>query len=218
METVCYATLSGESNHLVHHIAGACHDEAHVVVVFENLGGSFDEVLGAFLHGDATQEGDHLVFGLWHLHVEELLAEGHHGVVYSSDLRGVDAVALDDGAAGEVADGDDMVSVNHAVALDVIYRGVDVATRPVIVSGMHVNDEGLAGDLLGMYAGGVSEPVVRVNDIAVNGAGDDAGGDGVVVDFLEEVIGVTTGELDAPEVVGAHIVEVGVDVVAEAVV
>ena len=69
-----------------------------------------------------------------------------------------------------------------------------------------------------MYAGGVSEPVVRVNDVAVNGAGDDAGSDGVVVDFLEEVIGVTTGELDAPEVVGAHIVEVGVDVVAEAVV
>ena len=76
--------------------------------------------------------------------------------------------------------------------------------------------ERLARDLLGVYAGGVGEPVVGVDDVARNRAGYHSCRYAVVVDFLEQVVGIASRELDAAEVVEAHVVEIGVDVVAQA--
>ena len=84
-----------------------------------------------------------------------------------------------------------MVGVVHAVLLYGEHRGVHVAARAVVVGGVHVDYQGLAGDLLGMDAGGVGEPVVRVDDVEVNGARYHTGHDGVVVDFLQQVVGVS---------------------------
>ncbi len=102
MEPVGDSALGGEVDHLVHHVARACHYEAHVVVVFQHLRGGLDEVFRAFLHGDAAQEGDNLVFGLLHLDVEEFLAQGGDGVVDGGHLGGVDAVFVYHRLAGEV--------------------------------------------------------------------------------------------------------------------
>jgi len=108
-----------------------------------------------------------------------------------------------------------MVGMDHAVAFDVEYRRVDVTARAVVVGGVHVDHQWLARHLLGVDAGRICEPVVRVDYVAVDRAGYHSGHDRVVVDFLEQVVGVAAREFDAAQVVGAHVVEVGVDVVAE---
>ena len=69
-------------------------------------------------------------------------------------------ILLDDGTAGEIADGDDVVSVVHPVHLDTEYCGVHIATTAVEVRGVDVYDEGLTGDLLGMDPRWISQPVV----------------------------------------------------------
>ena len=83
---------------------------------------------------------------------------------------------------------------------------------------MHVDHQGLARHLLGMDACRIGEPVVAVDDVAVHRAGDDACHDAVVVDLLEQVLRIASRKLDAPQVVGAHVVEVAIDVVAQVVV
>ena len=124
-------------------------------------------------------------------------------------------VLLDYGAARQVRHRYDVVGVVHAVLLDAVDVGVDVASGTVEVGGVHVDDQGLAGDVLGVDACRVGEPVVAVDDVEGDCAGYDPGHDGVVVDLLEEVVGVAAGELDAPQVVEALVVEVGVDVRAQ---
>jgi len=160
MEAVGDTALGGQGNHLVHHVARAGHHETHVVVELEHLGGSLHKVFRPLLHGDSAEEGHDLVLRLGNLHVEQFLAQGHHGVVYGSHLGGVDAVFLDYGLAREVRYGDDMVGVEHAVALDVEHCGIDVAARAVIVGGVHMDYQRLARHLLGVDAGGIGEPVV----------------------------------------------------------
>ena len=70
--------------------------------------------------------------------------------MHGRDLGWILMILLDDGTAGEIADGDDVVSVVHPVHLDTEYRGVHIATTAVEVCGVDVYDEGLTGDLLGM--------------------------------------------------------------------
>ena len=78
-----------------------------------------------------------------------------------------------------------------------------------------MNHEGLAGDLLGMDAGRVGEPVVGVNHVEFLSAGYHAGANRVIVDFFQEIVGISAGELDASEIIQAHVVEVGIDMVAQ---
>ncbi len=81
-----------------------------------------------------------------------------------------------------------------------------------------MNHKRLAAHLLGVNAGGISEPVVRVNDIEVERARYHTSHYRVVVNLLNEVVGITARELQASQVVGVHVVKVTVDVVAQVVV
>ncbi len=101
MEAVGDASLGGEVDHLVHHIARAGHDEAHVVAVAKHLCRCLYEVFGAFLHGNTAEECYHFFFcGTRHLDVEKILAQGHYGVVNRGHLGRVDAVVVDYCPAG----------------------------------------------------------------------------------------------------------------------
>ena len=80
--------------------------------------------------------------------------------MHGRDLGWILVILLDDGTAGEIADGDDVVCVVHPVHLDAEDRGVHIATTAVEVRGVDVYDEGLTGDLLGMDPRWISQPVV----------------------------------------------------------
>ena len=109
-----------------------------------------------------------------------------------------------------------MVGMTHSVELDAEHRRVYIAARTVEVGGMDMDDERLARHLLGMDSGGISEPVVGMDYVELLCAGNHACHNRVVVYFLHQVVGVTAGEFNATQIVGAHIVEVGVNIVSQA--
>ena len=78
-----------------------------------------------------------------------------------------------------------------------------------------MDDEWFATDLLGMDTCGIGEPVVGVDDVVFLLTSYDTCYDGIVVDFVLEVVGIFARELYAAEVIGLPIVKVGVDVVAQ---
>ena len=100
-------------------------------------------------------------FAARRIHIEQLLAQWSHGIVYGSHLGRVDAVFVDYRGAGEITYRDYVVGVEHTVALDVEHGRVHIAARAVEVGGVHVDYHRLAGHLLGMYACGICEPVVE---------------------------------------------------------
>ena len=180
------------------------------------LGGCLNKVLGTLLHGDTTQEGHHLA-GLAgrRLQVKQFFIKGLNSVVYSRHLVGADAIFLDDSAPCEVAHGDDVVGVVHTVLLDAEHRWIDVAAAAVKVGRVDVDHKWLAGHLLGVDASGVGEPVMGVDDVAIDGSCDHARHNTVIVNLLEQVLRIASRELDAPKVVGAHVVEITIDVVTQ---
>ncbi len=215
VEAVGDAALGGESDHFVHHVARTSHHETDIAVVLKHLGSSLDKILRAFLHGNAAEEGHHLLLGFAHFDVKQLLTERHYGVVNCRHFCGIDAITLDDRLTGQIADRDDMVGVDHAVALDVEHSRVDIAARAVIVCRVDMDHQRLAGDLLGVDAGGIGQPVVAVDYVAVDGACDHSGRDRIIVDLFKKIVGIATRELYAAEIVGAHIVEIGIYMVAQ---
>ncbi len=66
-----------------------------------------------------------------------------------------------------------------------------------------------------MYARRIGQPVVGVDYIAVNSACNNSRHYRIIVDFLKQVIGITPRKLYAAEVIGAHVVEIGIDFVAQ---
>ena len=83
---------------------------------------------------------------------------------------------------------------------------------------MYVDDEWLSAYLLGMYACREGEPVMSVYNVELTCTGDDTGNDVEVADFLVEVFGISSCEVQSADVVGAFVAEVGIDMVAELVV
>ena len=83
---------------------------------------------------------------------------------------------------------------------------------------MHVYAQGLTAHLLGVDAGGIGEPVVSVDDVEFFRACHHACDDRVVIDFLMQVRGIAARKLHSTQVVDVHVVEVGIDVVAIAIV
>ena len=217
---VGYAVAGGQLYHGVHHVAAACKAEADVAAAFKHSLGGFEEVLGAFLHRDATQIRHHLLALLLVGHdVANLFVERIDRIVHGYALAGVLMILMDDGLSGQLAYAHDAVGVVHAVLLDAIDGGVHLAARAVEVCGVNVDAERLAAHHLGMNASGIGEPVVRMDEVELLAPCQHAGDDGEVVDFFMQVARIAPGKADAAHVVEAlQVVEVGIEVVAEAVV
>ena len=117
-----------------------------------------------------------------------------------------------------------LVGVVHAVELNLEgwVIGIAHAAGAVELSSVNVDDKRLAGHLLGMDAGRIGEPVMGMDYIEAVMlqflTGNDACYDGIVVDFLQQVLGIFARELDTSEVVGVEVAEVSVDAVAQVVV
>ena len=69
-----------------------------------------------------------------------------------------------------------------------------------------------------MDTGRICQPVVRVDDVEIKRTGDHACNNRIVVDFFKKIVGIASRELYAAQIIGAHIVEIGINMVAEAVV
>lgn len=54
-----------------------------------------------------------------------------------------------------------------------------------------------------------------MDDVEVDGARNDSGNDGVVVNLLMKISGIASGKLHRSEIIDIHIVKVGVDMVAQ---
>ena len=190
---------------------------------FEHEGSGFYEILWTLLHGDASEEGDHLLFALVvrlalvHNRLD-VLGQRIDGIVHGDALRRVLMVVVDHRLAREFRHAHDAVGMVHTVFLDGIDRGVHLSARAVEVCGVHVDHQGASAHLLGVDASRIGEPVVGVNDVILLLSGDDTSHDGVVVDFFLEVVGIFSRKLDATQIVGLAIGEISVDVVAEGVV
>ena len=98
MEAVGDAEGRNTTYDMVHHIARARHDKAHVGHTFEHLGSSLNEVVGALLEGDTSEEGYNLIVHTT-LRQRLLLLGKAHGIVHGNNLLGRHAVAVDDDIA-----------------------------------------------------------------------------------------------------------------------
>ena len=220
VEAVGNAAPRREFDHGLHHVARTGEAEADVAGAFEHQGGGFDEILGAFLHGDAAEEGHHLLLSLGsgaalRHDPADVVGKGVDGVVHRHHFRRILPVVVDDRAAGEFRNAHDAVGMVHAVALNGVDRGVDIAARAVEIRGVDVHHQRFAAHLLGVDARGIGEPVVGMDDVILLLPSDDARHDGVVVDLFLQIVGIAARKLDATQVVGEPIGEIGVDVVAQ---
>ena len=126
VETVGDATLGSEINHCVHHIAAACHAEAHVACTLQHHVGSLNEVLWTFLHCDTSEEGYDLLLTcmVWARDVLQLLTQWVNGVVHCEALARILMILMDNGLTCEFRHAHDAVGVVHTVLLDGVNRGV----------------------------------------------------------------------------------------------
>ena len=214
VELVGDAALGYQINHLVHHIARAGHHEAYTVGLLQHARCGLHEILWTFLHCDAAEESNDFLFA-WRLVVGVQVFQRFHCVVYRADLGRVDAVFLNHGAACEVADTYDVVRLFHTAFLDGENRGVDVTAGAVEVGGMYVDNQRLAGDVFGKHTGGVGQPVVRVDDIKIQGMSQHARYSLVVANLFDEVVGIAPREIYAAQVVCADTAIVVMNTIAQ---
>ena len=150
-----------------------------------------------------------------YLHVEKFVAKRGDGIMHRGHFCRIYSVFFNNGLAGQIADGDDVVGLIHAIFFNSEHRWVDITAGAVEVGGMYMDHERLSGHLLCVDSGGICEPVVGVDHIEVKGASDHAGANRIVVDLFEKIVGVAAGEFETSEIVGAHVVEVGINMVSE---
>ena len=74
-------------------------------------------------------------------------------------------IMVDHSLPRQFAHAHDAIGVIHSVFLYAINRRIHIAATPVEVCGMHVNHQRLPAHLLGVDAGRVSQPVVRMDDV-----------------------------------------------------
>ena len=212
MEMVGDITLCSQTYHLVHHIATTGHDKAHVIGLAQNLRGCFDKYSGPFCMVMRPRKVTTFSLGLRGTCIAKI-----------SGLRGSTALCTVVTFEGSIP----YFSITvrrvrlltvmmwsapiHAIFFYGKYRGIDIAAASVEVGGMNVNDQRFSGNLLGMNAGRIGEPVVRMDNVTRIGASYHTGYNRIVVYLFKEVIGITARKLDAPEVVGMQIIKIGIN-------
>src|SRR5690554_706076 len=180
----------------------------------QHLGGCVDKKFRSLLHGDSSQEGDHLLlYSRQPFNRLNFRTERFHGIVYGRYLPFGLVVILDNGFAGEVAYTDDVVTVIHTVLLDPVDDRVWLTPAAVVFRSMYVDNQRFSTYVLGMQTGRVGEPVVGVNDVVLISPRNNTGYDGVVVGLLQDIARVPARELQTTKIVGIHVVEVGIYVV-----
>ena len=127
-------------------------------------------------------------------------------------------ILVDDRAARQLGHAHDAVGIVHTVLLDAVDGGVDLAAGAVEVSSVHMDAQRFAAHHLGMHAGGIRQPVVRVDNVELLLAGHHACDDGEVVDLIIQVGRIAACKLHAADVIDVHVREIGIDMVAQVVV
>ncbi len=124
-------------------------------------------------------------------------------------------IVVDDCLTSQFTHAHDAVGIVHTVFLDRVNRRVHLSARTVEVGSMDVYAQGLATDVLGMDAGRIGQPVVRMNNVKLLGAGNHASDDRIVVDFLMQVAGIATGKLHSAQIIHMHVVEIGINMLTQ---
>ena len=147
--------------------------------------------------------------------VVKLFLEWIYCIVHGEALAGILMVLIDNGLTGQLRHAHDAVGPVHTVLLYGIHCGIDLAAAAVEVGGMHVYAERLAADLLGMDTCRIGEPVMSMDNVKLLSTSHLSGDDRVIVDLFVKVAWITACKLHGAKVVDVHIVEVGVDMVAQ---
>ena len=216
METVGDATLGGEVNHLLHHIARTCEAETDVARAVKHHIGGLDEIFRTFLHRDSSEESHDFLLArvVGTGNVLQLLCKRINGVVNREALARVLMILVDDGLARQFRHTHDAVGVVHTVFLDGIDRRIHFSTRAVEIRGVNVDAKRFSADLLGVDAGRIGQPVMGMDDVELLGSSHHTCDNRVIVDFLVQIARITACKLHCAEVIDVHIVEIGVDMVA----
>ena len=114
-------------------------------------------------------------------------------------------IMVDYRLARQLAHAHDTVRMVHAVLFDAVDCGIHISATPVEVRGMHMNHQRFPADLLGMDARRIGQPIVCMNDVEPLLPGHHSCHDGIVVDFLVQVVRIAAGKLHAAQVIHMHI-------------
>ena len=160
------AELGGKLDHRLRLVAAAGHHELDVLVLLQDALGGVHEVLRALLQRDAAEVEDDLVAPADGADAHGLGVEVD-AVVDHFALGNRHGVAVGADVPGQHADRDHLDGGVHAAALDVVDGLVDVLAGTVEFRAVDMHHERLAGDARERDAGGVGEPVVRVDHVEI---------------------------------------------------
>ena len=205
-EAVGNTLLRRHLNHGVKHISRTGHTEAHIARALQHERGRLNEIFRSLLHRDTSEESHHAFltlrvgFALCD-HLLHLVGERINGVVHSDTLSWILVVVFNHRASRQFRNTHDAIGMIHTVFLNTVNRWVDITSRAVEVSGMHVNHKRFSAHVFGVNASRISQPVVCVNDVIFLLTSYHASHDGIVVNFVEEIIGVASRKLDTSQIV-----------------
>ena len=214
MELIGDAALGRQTNHFVHHIATAGHDESHAIGTTEHARSHFHKIFGTFLHGDASQKRNDFVLACALVQFVHK-TQRFDGVVHGGYLVRILVIFFDNGVACQVRHGDDVVGGIHALFLDAIHIGIDLSAATVVVGGMNVYDHRFAAYLFGKTTGGIGQPIVRMNHIELAAVRYDTGHRFVVRNLFRQIVGITSRKIDTTDVVRADASEIVFDAIAQ---
>ncbi len=136
--------------------------------------------------------------------------------MYREALAGILVILVDDGLTRQFRHTHDAVGIVHTVFLDAVDGGVHLSARAVEVCSVDVDAQRLSAHLLGVDASRIGQPVVCMDDVVVECACHHTCDNRVIVDFLMQVSWITTGKLHRTKVVDVHVVEISIQMVAQA--
>ena len=144
-----------------------------------------------------------------------LVGQRIHGIVYGIALTRILMILVDDRLTRQLRHTHDAVGIVHTVLLDTVNGRIHLTTRTVEVGSMNMDAQRFTTDLLGMDAGRIGQPVVSMDNVVVQGTSHHASDNRIVIDFLMQIARITTGKFHSAQVVDMHVVEVGIQMVAQ---
>ncbi len=135
--------------------------------------------------------------------------------MHSRHLARIDSVFVNHGLPRQVAHAHDVVRLVHASFLDGVHSRVHIASAAVEIRRMHVDYQRFARNVFGKNAGGIGQPVVRVDNIKVERVRQHRCHCLVVSYLLYQVVGIASGEPHTAQIVRADSPIVVFDAVSE---